>query len=325
MKTYRYGLMMFALLLSTFVACTNDVDFNDNNIHEKLIMNAFISADSTNNILCLNMTGRKNAPMVKDGKVEVRVNGELKEVVSAYSYVGRSEDDKRDSVIYTNEYHLNTVFRAGNVVRIDANTSDGQYHAYIEEKVPQPINSAISIDVDTTAMQKQVQYKISFDDRVSEKNYYRLVLKSYSLYDIAGNSFRFAATEKYDCSRDIIMMDGQVSMSGDAGDVFGLNYKDNFYGIFPDTRFENKQCALTIYTDKHRAEFAVDVLFQIESITESEYYYLKALNIYSSDNYDDEDPLSGPMKFPSNVRGGAGIVGIHSAAVKVIKLQGNYY
>ena len=62
----------------------------------------------------------------------------------------------------------------------------------------------------------------------------------------------------------------------------------------------------------------MDVIIRLRSITEVEYYYLKALNSVDSDVYD--ETIDEPIKYPGNVHGGTGIVGISTEVSKVITI-----
>lgn len=63
----------------------------------------------------------------------------------------------------------------------------------------------------------------------------------------------------------------------------------------------------------------IDVFIRLLSITEIEYYYLKALNLVDTDAYD--ETINEPIKFPSNVQGGVGIIGVSTEVSKVIHIS----
>lgn len=62
----------------------------------------------------------------------------------------------------------------------------------------------------------------------------------------------------------------------------------------------------------------MDVIIRLMSITETEYYYLKALNLVDSDAYD--ETINEPIKYPSNVHGGTGMVGISTEVTQTIHI-----
>ena len=63
----------------------------------------------------------------------------------------------------------------------------------------------------------------------------------------------------------------------------------------------------------------MDVIIRLLSITETEYYYLKALNLVDSDAYD--ETINEPIKYPSNVHGGIGMIGISTETSKIIHIE----
>lgn len=360
MKNKIFTILSVLTAIFFVTSCENDMPIVQNEKFERLVMNAFIDVDSTNNVLYLNLTGVDSTMDVKDAHIEVRVNGELKETEVALS---------------RNEYPVKMQFHQGDVVRIDAYTNDNKYHAWIEETVPHPVGA---VNVDTAHIYKKFynnstagggagtgniwQYKVSFKDNSGGANYYRLYMKRFIKQEIISKfptEWRPKMVYKVDtvichipdygsdymCYEDPIMMDGH-SISAGGDDDFGeflptLQYTENIYGVFNDNRFNGKSCALTVYDNllsyppyKHSVDeeaqteqttiCSIDEMFLIQSITESEYYYLKALNLYQSSDYQDNDDLSGPIKFPSNVHGGTGMVGFSSSASKYIRLQGKY-
>lgn len=137
-------------------------------------MNALINADSLTNVLYLNFTGRGYATHVENATVEVRVNGQLSE--SLRPLPPQTEGDMQC------RFHISSKFTPGDVVRIDALTDDGQYHAWTEVTVPQRPHEIADIDTVTIPMTKYyytqnfLRYKINIKDRSNEDNYYRLIM-----------------------------------------------------------------------------------------------------------------------------------------------------
>jgi|GEM_PF-227002 len=358
MKKKIFTILSVLITILFVTSCENDMPITHNEKFERLVMNAFIDADSTNNVLYLNLTGADSALVVKDAHIEVRVNGELKEKEAASS---------------RNKYPVKTQFHQGDVVRIDAYTNDNKYHVWVEETVPHSVGF---VALDTAHVYKKFnsnshaggdsgigniwQYKISFKDNSGDVNYYRLYMERFikkeTIYKYVAEwpdvykedtviYYRPDYGSDYMCYEDPIMMDGHT-ISADGDNDFGeylptLQATENIYGVFNNNRFKGKSCTLTVYDDLHSYPLyqhsvdteekteetticPIDEIFFVQSITESEYYYLKALNLYRSSDYQDNDDLSGPIKFPTNVHGGTGMVGFSSSASKYIRLQGKY-
>lgn len=341
MKQKLYIFLTAMLAILSFSACEHDIYIDPNEKDERLVMNGFIDADSTNNLIYLDMTGSKFASHVIDAQMEVHVNGVLKETVSNYNYTENA--NSKDSLIHTNRYYIHTKFKAGDKVRIDALTSDKKYHAYVEESIPYPLSEIQKVDTAHVVkkhygdlMTKIWQFKISFSDRTNESNYYRLKVFNHIRTRVFNPySSQWTITEEIVKFRSIyddepILMDGNVNNDNDMSDYLPALYNtENNYGVFSDKMFANKPCTLTIYDDLYFYEqpqdnvyYDISTLFSIESINKNEYYYLRALELYNSDNYSDDEDLTGPIKFPSNVKGGAGFVGFSISVSKMVLLQG---
>lgn len=309
-------LLALSLAVLLTVACENEIPFNPKANPPKLIMNALINADSLNNTLFLNMSGQNQLGDVADATVEVRVNGQLTETAQLLPKATEYEIGKR--------FRITTAFRPGDAVRIDATTADGSHHTWAEVVIPQPI-AIEKWDTATTSLRQgshseiYMRFKITFSDRPKEDNYYRLITDRQTTYyeRLAEGGEKIVSTtwNRGMVSReDVVLTDGRPSTSGEDSGLF--EKEDNIYGIFDDNRFRDGSYTMTVHIPKiwggsdadHRYE--VDVYLRLLSITETEYRYLKALNIIDSDVYD--ETIMEPIKFASNVNGGLGIVGINA-------------
>ena len=115
-----------------------------------------------------------NATHAEKATVEVRVNGQLSE--SLRPLPPQAEGDMQC------RFNISGKFSPGDVVRIDALTDDGQYHAWAEVTVPQRPNEITDIDTVTVPLtqyyytQNYLRYKINIKDRPNENNFYRLIM-----------------------------------------------------------------------------------------------------------------------------------------------------
>lgn len=318
MKTYT--IYLTALLAIFLCGCNNEIPFNLKENPPKLIMNALISSDNQEDTLYLSMTGQIHTTPVTDATVEVRVNEQLIETVYARP-VNRTDE-------YPNQYIITSTFKPGDIVRIDAMTADGQHHAWAEETVPYPIETIEKVDTATrymtnnNYMQKYLQYKIKFHDRPNERNYYRLIVEEHTVEQrkTETNKDTTVTYLSYDFinREDVVLTDGQPTTNQDANNGL-FEVAENVYNVFDDSRFTNTSYTMTVYNranvdyswNWHKVTHAkVDVVIRILSITETEYYYLKSLNALDSGSYDES--VGEPIRFPSNVNGGTGIVGFSS-------------
>ena len=314
MKTY--SLYLTALLALLLCGCNNEIPFNLQENPPKLVINALIHAENPENYLYLSLTGQTKPTYVTDATVEVRINGQLAETVHAQPVSGNS---------FPNQYRLTSRFNPGDLVRIDAITADGKHHAWAEDVVPQPIDIIERVDTVTkqiaryNAFVKMMQYKITFKDRPNEKNYYRLVLETRTVEQRITESGKdtTAITLSHNLlnREDVVLTDGRPMTSEEADNGL-FDVIENRYNVFDDSRFTNNTYTMTVYNQKpldyswnwNKVVHAkADVTIRIVSITEAEYYYLKVLNALDSDAFDES--VNEPIRFPSNVNGGIGIVG----------------
>lgn len=318
MKTYI--IYLTALLAILFCGCNNELPFSLKENPPKLVINALLHVDSPRNNLYLSLTGQLHPTAVADATVEVRVNGQLTETVYA--------TPPSDKLYHRNQYAITSTFKPGDVVRIDAMTADGKHHAWAEETVPYPIEAIEKVDTVTKYMatynytQKYLQYKIKFRDRPNERNYYRLVvetlIKVQHTLDNGKDSTAYFSESSFINREDIVLTDGRPTTSADTDNGL-FDVVENIYNVFDDSRFMNTSYTMTIYNTANDPNYVYynnithvkkDVIIHILSITETEYYYLKSLNTLDSDAYDES--IGEPIRFPSNVNGGTGIVGFSS-------------
>ena len=124
---------------------------------------------------------------------------------------------------------------------------------------------------------------------------------------------------------DVVLTDGQPTTSDDEDNGMFDTVK-NIYGVFDDSRFKNTSYTMTVYNQtnveglsKYGTNVKMDIIVRLLSITETEYYYLKALNLVDSDAYD--ETINEPIKYPSNVHGVIGMIGISTETSKIIHIE----
>ena len=80
MKTYIYHPLILLVIILVTVSCENELPFNIKDNPPKLVMNAFINADSMTNVLFLNLTGKDYANHIENatrGSRQRRVKRDL--------------------------------------------------------------------------------------------------------------------------------------------------------------------------------------------------------------------------------------------------------
>ena len=331
MRTYTYHPLILLVIILSTVSCENELPFNIKDNPPKLVMNAFINADSLTNVLFLNLTGKDNSTHIENATVEVRVNGQIRETLRPLPPETDYDQQCR--------FNMNGTFSPGDVVRIDALTDDGKYHAWAEVTVPQRLDEIENIDTLTVPLtqngftQDYMRYKITFRDRPNEENYYRIVVdKQLTLWgynhEEGGEDYIYWTRQlgySFIGREDVVLTDGQPS-TGDDEDNGLFDTAKNIYGVFDDSRFRNSSYTMTVYnntkieTGSDSGYFSgMDVIIRLMSITETEYYYLKALNLVDSDVYD--ETINEPIRYPSNVHGGTGMVGISTEVSKKVRIR----
>lgn len=333
MNTKPYILLISCVMLVLMLtqSCENELSYNEGGVPPKLTMNAFIYTDSLKNKLYLSMTGETTIQSVSNSVVEVRVNDELKETLTAIHEQGTK----------LRTVEITTRFQPGDLVRIDAYTTDGEHHAYIQEKVPYPVDIE---QIDTMQVpvvpkpyyqtNRTMRVKVRFRDRVDEKNYYRIVLEQ--RHTVKGQSYGTAMSAVlkeygYWPWDDIALTDGRPATSEELdADIF--ERVTNYYGVFDDSWFRDNEYTLNVQIPTGSRYYPQDMGFtpryldldlavRLLSITEAEFYYLTTMNMIDSDILDEY--VNDPVKIPSNVKGGNGFVGISSEKGKIIRLAEN--
>lgn len=328
MKNYIYYLLT-AISMFITVSCENELPFDFKSNPPKLVMNALINTSNPENILYLNLTGKEHTANVRNATVEVRINGKVKETLRPLPVEAEKDGQCR--------FKISSRFYPGDVVRIDAITDDGKYHAWSETIVPQRPEEIEKIDTlsvkisSSSFSDDRLQYKITFNDRPNEDNYYRLLVDlqlSVPEYnpETEETVVNIKHSYSFEAPDDIVLTDGRPSTKDDNDNGIFDNI-ENTYGVFDDSRFKNSSYTMTVYNNIKSLSYLelppntdVNVIIHLLSITETEYYYLKALNLLESDAYD--ETINEPIRFPSNVNGGIGVVGISTETSKTIHIPG---
>lgn len=315
----KYILYTLPVIVFFLTSCENEIVFKGKDKEPLLVINALLDATKAENYIYLNLTGNKQSVEVKDATVDIYVNGVHTEVANY-----------RETAEYGRENHFYSVtssFKPEDKIEVKAVTQDGKYHANAQITVPVPV-SITHIDTATVTKNnesgyqpiKYLRFKITFKDRPGESNFYRLVIEKKDTWKSIGAQQESINTAyNYDIinKEDIVLTDGNPSYvdDDDWNDLFGQ--AKNRYSVFDDSRFRNSEYTMTAsmligdpvrYNSEQKELFTKTMTVKLLSISETEYYYLKALNIFDSDDYN--EVIYEPIRFPSNVNGGAGIVGI---------------
>ncbi|MEL5894816.1 DUF4249 domain-containing protein [Bacteroides sp. GD17] len=288
MKTkMKLHLIIYIVIASFLAACENEIPYNPGKQETQLIMNALLDAEQAENYVFLHLGAGYSIERVNEATLSLYVNDKLVESPEAISpeelygdLKGQLDKDGYEVLLKSiqfKKYRLTTVLHPGDNIRLEATAENGRYHASAEVTVPQPIES---LHVDTTlaylreynGQKLYRQYKITLQDRPSEKNYYRLDIRndlSYRgeyreyitdengdlipsedgwswLYNKKDTLFNYSNTELIN-REDVILTDGHPGSYDDEENELFPTIK-NKYNIFTDNNFSNSSATLKVYT-----------------------------------------------------------------------------
>lgn len=328
--------LFLIVALFSLVACTNEIPFDYSNEPSKIIVNALLDVHKKENKITLALTGRNQVMYITDGQIKVLVNGSLKEEITTADYnekiLGSSPGD----------YFSRTKFNPGEIVRIEASTTDGKYKAWGEALVPSPI-PVERIDTTSTVLttafdsRRFLKLQVTFTDDAKEENYYRLAIERIQTVDAISSKTDKDTTvivntvERIVSREDVALTDGRPTPM-DSKNIFDA--PENKYGVFDNSRI-NGRYTMSVSTEyypydqnlyygvyeglKDIKNVKTSLFVHLFSISKGEYYYLRALNLLDSDN--SGGPFNEAIKLPSNITGGIGIVGISTVTSMKLDLS----
>lgn len=318
---------LFIIYIISFSACENEIPFYNKSQKPQLLMNAVLEAGKEVNEVSLKIIEGDNSKQVRNGSVTVYVNGEKKETAESEP-ISAGWDDSLKLCL------LKTSFCPGDRIRLEAIAEDGQYQAWAEVEIPQPIGETISVDTCITqlkinyTMQKCMRYKITIEDRPGEKNYYQLIIQENEYWGDPNEGWEYEPYISYvDIinQEDVVLTDGHLTTADD--EEFGILDMtiQNKNNVFTDSRFQDASYTLNVYTYyKDYSNFGeenhmvVEASVRVLSITEAYYRYLRAMNCLESENYN--ATFMEPVIIPNNVVGGLGFVGASSEAQVTVRI-----
>ena len=335
-------IVYLAIIAFSFVSCENEIPFDIKENPQKLILNALIDADKEENEIILGLTGREKTDIVYEGNVDIYINGVHKEHLLT---IPSDLPDYGYLVAGVVKTHLR--FSPDDTIRIEARTDDGKHYAWAEVIVPHPvaIEKIDTSQFSTTTwsyVNTYLRVRTTFTDDTKKANYYRILMKGDLEIDAkeVGSPDYGIFYETFSTPlvirEDVVLTDGRPSVEDEQGILAPV---ENMYGVFDDSRINGNYTMTTSvliphaylneiayyshywggnkYDDVRRVGISVKV--KLLSISKDYYLYLKAANIGAGSSEDDYFGL--PVKIPSNVKGGTGIVGVSIGNEKVIHLE----
>lgn len=332
MRKYIYIIIISLIVIS----CENEIPFNIKENQPKLIVNALFDASKEKNEITLGLTGRDRASYIDDASIDIYVNGILQDHIAEPKPANPNGIDNY-------KYETGVRFSPDDVIELEVKTNDGKHFAQSKIIVPHPIQIE---RVDTTMYSenswyysddKFIRVKTTFSDNGEKKNYYRIAMDlnfEIEIEDTVTHEKRIRyepIRETLIIREDVVLTDGRPSTEDDEDNILFVPVQ-NHYGVFDNSRINGTYTMTTSLRIPYSSIFFLEVdnnesiiriggnvRVRLLSISEMQYFYLKALNIYDSVDYDDY--LSLPIKFPSNIEGGTGIFGVCTGNEVTIPLK----
>ena len=334
-----YNILYAIILFLFFTSCRNEIPFNVKENNPKLVVNAIFDINSQSNYIFLAKTGRYDIDSISEATINIYINEELREQLTKPTLPDTVHypDGNGYYILYNYSpknvrYKTDLSFNPGDKVKIEVFAENNKYHAWAEDIVPKSIEIE---HIDTMTYIKDnssyIRLKTTFTDFPAENNFYRIALAQKSTTHIKTEEGNLISEKPHegtvyiDVREDIVLNDGRITTDNEL-----IPQSENRYAIFDDARLNG---TYTITTSIYRPNYyyyptfedgsfvesiSIDYKVYLISITEMQYYYLKALNIIASDSYNEY--LSTPVSFPSNVEGGIGFVGFSASTHKTFSI-----
>lgn len=325
-------IMTIISCLFLLASCENEIPFNIQDNPPKLIVNALLDDDKEFNDIVVALTGRDEITSVNEAIVRIYLNCTLKDEISTPA--------GPDSTNLRGTYQTGLKFSAGDRIKIEVQTKNNKHHAWAEVTVPTPIpvekiDTATIKKTDSWSSSTYFRARTTFTDNDPQKNFYRIVMEYQAKIDAENTEDETSGTiqatliNTLDIREDFVLTEGRPNIQDD--NLIAI--PENKFSIFDNSLFNGQYTMTTSMYMPNEYSFSSHawyagynkilhvrpwVRIRLISLSKEQFLYLKALNTYESAEYDEY--LSHPIKFPSNVNGGTGIVGVCTSTSKKIKL-----
>jgi hypothetical protein len=336
-------IILLTILLGILMAsCREEVQFSDENIASKMVVNSFVDADS---IIKVTIAGSKPIPgvtsnfnWINDANIKLFVDGKETETLKTMNIAVPEENDYYYRQSYTPSvvYYSETKAEIGKTYKLEIDHK--RYGlATCETTIPETVQ-IISIDTMVTGKaqynyeQNTLNVKLKFKDPANEANYYRLI--AYVNQGIYREK-RFEGTvmdsaievrESY-----ITILDPVINPEQEDANDFLFGSPRNPYNVFTDELIDGREYTvnfdLNVYNHLRNPDIDMtekgefhQIKFILQSITPETYWFLKSSYLH---HYYDGDLFAEPVQVFSNVENGLGIFGGQSNSVALIQ-KGNY-
>ena len=317
-------------------SCEKYIDLREDGPERLLVVNGNVVAGDTVHSIVLAWSLFKSIQPVESAHLECFVNGV--KVSEASSLENVMDFDAKDKVI--KKMSFGGDFKSGDNVRITIEAGDVK--AEVESIVPA---APVIASVDTSTVRAKDYfgdltdhslYRVNVQDVRGEDNYYRVVMGLDSEFFVDRVSDDETQYKKGDVmgvvSKDIDIDNSMEPLlrrriGKDDGDS-DYNFYNNRYNIFTDSKFRNSDYTMSLVVDHNRElhnsdrfEYDIEhvrlaqdreVVVRVWSMPKLSYIYM---NDYMFDHsYQGDWSLVSGIPYPSNVKGGTGLVSIMGQA-----------
>lgn len=329
MKTLH--IIWFVLLsISIFTSCEKEIDFDGETTESQLVLNSFITPDST---IAANISESQFFlnndylfKAVENAEVSIYCNGILKETMQHSlngKYISATKPEVGDIVKLVVKVPEKdeitgetTIYPKANVVKLDSIVIWTGAKPIIEtvNTVDNGLPKTETIVVGKYRF-RTIRYILTFEDAANMKNYYRLVVSQTS-------TFNGKKKVNYDYTLDDIV-------SGNTKDLLpgipAINESKNQFHVFTDELINGKTYPLSfiirdtasIYLPEYQRPLPKKTVeIDLQSVCNNFYLFLKT----RSDQQTANQLFSEPIQIYNNVTGGIGLVGSYTSNVLKITL-----
>lgn len=329
MKTLH--IIWFVLLsISIFTSCEKEIDFDGETTESQLVLNSFITPDST---IAANISESQFFlnndylfKAVENAEVSIYCNGILKETMQHSlngKYISATKPEVGDIVKLVVKVPEKdeitgetTIYPKANVVKLDSIVIWTGAKPIIEtvNTVDNGLPKTETIVVGKYRF-RTIRYILTFEDAANMKNYYRLVVSQTS-------TFNGKKKVNYDYTLDDIV-------SGNTKDLLpgipAINESKNQFHVFTDELINGKTYPLSfiirdtasIYLPEYQRPLPKKTVeIDLQSVCNNFYLFLKT----RSDQQTANQLFSEPIQIYNNVTGGIGLVGSYTSNVLKVNL-----
>ena len=298
MNRFDYiSLLIFAILCS----CERDVTYSVRDVDDRMVINGIFRAGDAHHEIEI---GRSECLFnhleddMGDAHVTVSVNNETIPV----------SRDERDRTLFSFDCILSEKDKV--IVTADA---AGLHTVTGTAVMPEPpCVKDVQTEWSEGEIDALVRIKIHIQDIRDERNYYRITVKSRSVYKMDGMDTDWRLCEVlYDY--DPVFAENRGFESGRIAHSFG---------IFSDSIFQGREYTLNVCVRQRRGvdswtgiEPERYLKVELESLSQSYYNYLRSIELSQGTDY-----FSEPVKIYSNIDNGFGILGCYAVTSIVVRI-----